>query len=318
MTDLKATLNASGSTLAKPYLEEAAAAFNEKNKGVQINYAGGGSGKGRTDFSDQVTDFGASDSPFKDEDKAKVKGGEFFYFPFVLAPITVSYNLDGVSKLQLTPATIAKIFQRDVKVWNDPAIAADNPGVTLPATAITVAHRSDGSGTTQNFTEFLNKAVGGDGTWKLKSGSTVEWPADTQGAEGNSGVAKIVKDTKGGIGYVDYSDAKANGLKFASVQNKAGKFVEATLAGASAAAAGAEIKADLTFSSTWATGDAAYPIAAQAFLLVYKNQPDKAKGEALKAFIQYALTDGQTLAAKVDYAALPKSVADKAVAQLLF
>ena len=140
------------------------------------------------------------------------------------APITVSYNLSGVTKpLKFTPATLAKIFQGDITTWNDPAIAADNPGVKLPSTKITIARRSDSSGTTQNFTSYLTKAAGS--VWKLGAGSTVTWPDGSQGGNGNPGVSTIVKATDGAIGYVDYSDAVASGLKFGSVQNPSGKFI---------------------------------------------------------------------------------------------
>jgi phosphate transport system substrate-binding protein len=318
LSTMTGTLNASGATFPKAFYDEAIAAFKTKAKGITINYGGGGSGKGRQDLADQVTDWAGSDGTVAEADKAKYKGGEFLYFPTVVAPITLSYNLDGVDKLQLSAGTVAKIYQREIKSWDDAAIAADNPGVKLPATPIVAAHRSDSSGTTSNFTSFLDKAVGtgGDGSWKLKAGSTVEWPADTQGGDGNGGVAKIVKDTKGAIGYVDLSDAKAAGLKFATVKNKAGKFVAPTLEATSAAAAGATIKPDLTFSLAWADGDAAYPIAAQTWIIVYKKQADKTKGEATKAFIQYVLTDGQTLAPKLDFGPLPKDLAAKAIAQL--
>jgi len=315
--DLKGTLDASGATFPKAFYEEAIAEFTAEYKGTTINYGGGGSGKGRQDLADQIVDWAGSDSPIPDADKAKFKGGDVLYFPTVVAPITVSANLD-VDKLQLSCQTIAKIFQREIKTWNDAAIATDNPGVSLPSTAIVVAHRADSSGTTDNFTKFLDKGcgTGGDGTWKLKSGSTVEWPSDTQAGQGNSGVAQIVKDTKGAIGYVDLSDAKASGLKFASVKNKAGKFVAPTLEAASAAAGGVAVKDDLTFSASWAEGDASYPIAAQTWILVYKKQTDKASAQITQAFLQYILTDGQTLAPQVDFAPLPKTLVDKATAQL--
>ena len=313
-----ATLNASGATFPKAFYEAAIADFTKVNKDVKINYAGGGSGKGRTDLADQITDWAGSDGTVKDADKATFKGGDFLYFPTVVAPITVSYNADGVDKLNLTPTVIAKIFQAEITKWNDPAIAADNAGVKLPDAAIVVVHRSDGSGTTDNFTKFLDASVGakGDGTWKLKSGSTVEWPTTTTAAEGNGGVAKAIKDTKGAIGYVDLSDAKATGLKFASIQNQAKAFIAPTLEGASAAAEGAEVKPDLTYFAGWAKGDKAYPIAAQTWIIVYKKQTDKAKGEATKAFINYVLTDGQKTAKDIDFAPLPKALADKAITQL--
>src|SRR5215831_18320402 len=220
------TLNGSGSTFQKAYQEESIEKFKKINSGVTVNYGGGGSGKGRQDLSDMVVDFAGSDAAFKDADLAKTKGGEILYFPLLLGPITISYNVDGVNKLHLTPETLAKIFQRDIKKWNEKEIAAENPGVKLPDADIVVARRADGSGTTENFTKYLDAAA--KGTWKLKSGSTVEWPADTQAGQGNSGVAQVVKSTKGAVGYVDLSDAKASGLHFATVKNQAGKFIEPT------------------------------------------------------------------------------------------
>ena len=307
------TLNASGATFPQPFYEQVIASFAEKHSGVTINYGGGGSGKGRTDLQTGVVDFAGSDGLVKAEDVAKYKGA-FLYFPTVAAPITVSYHVEGVDSLQLSPETIAKIFSREIKTWNDKAIAADNPGAKLPATAIVVAHRSDGSGTTENFTKFLKAAA--PTVWKLDAGSTVNWPADTQGGNGNSGVAQIVKDSNGAIGYVDFSDAKATGLKWAKVKNKAGKYVDATLDGASAALAGVEIKPDLSYNPLWAEGDAAYPITAPTWILAYTTQSDKAKGEALKAFLKYIYSDGQDMAAEVNYAKLPATLKDKAVAQV--
>jgi phosphate transport system substrate-binding protein len=317
-SDLAAELNASGATFPKKFYEEVIASFTEANPGVTINYAGGGSGKGRQDLADQIVDWAGTDGTIKDADLPGFKGGEVLYFPTVVAPITVSYNVSGVDALQLSPATVAGIFQRTITNWNDPAIAADNPDATLPDKAITVVHRSDSSGTTGNFTKFLEKSVGKDagGIWTLGTDSTVEWPADTQAGEGNTGVAQIVSSTDGAIGYVDLSDATDAGLAFASIQNKAGKFVEPTLEGASAAAEGAEIADNLTFSAIWADGDAAYPITAQTWIIAYATQTDAAKADALKAFLTYVLTDGQTLAPEVNFAPLPADLATKALAQL--
>jgi len=308
-----ATLNASGATFPQPFYEQVISQFSDKHSGVTINYAGGGSGKGRTDLQNAVVDFAGSDGLVKAEDVAKYKG-EFLYFPTVAAPITVSYKLDGVDSLQLSPETIAKIFQREIKTWNDKAIAADNPGAKLPATAIAVAHRSDGSGTTENFTKFLKAAA--PSVWKLDSGPTVNWPTDTQAGNGNSGVAQIVSGTNGAIGYVDFSDATAAKLKWAKVKNKAGKFVDATLDGASAALAGVTVNDDLSYNPLWADGDAAYPITAPTWILAYKNQADKAKGAALKAFLQYIYNDGQGMAAEINYAKLPDSLKQKGLAQV--
>jgi phosphate transport system substrate-binding protein len=309
-----ATLNASGATFQKPYQEVAIEAFMKANKKITINYGAGGSGKGRQDFADQVVDFACTDAPYKDADLGKVKGGDFFYFPNVLGAITVSFNVDGVDKLSLSAPTLAKIFQREIKKWNDPAIAADNAGVTLPDADIIVAHRSDGSGTTENFTKYLDKASGG--AWKLKAGSTVEWPSDTQAGNGNSGVAQIVKSTKGAVGYVDLSDAKASGLKYASIKNQAGKFVDPTADAVSAAGDGIEVNDKLLFSALDAKGDTAYPITAQSWCMLYKKAKDPAKAAALKSYFKYMLTDGQKLLPEIDFAPIPKSLADKALAQL--
>lgn len=308
------TLNASGSTFQKAFQEEAITAFGKTHRNIKINYGGGGSGKGRQDLADMVTDFAGSDSPYKDADLSKLKGGDVLYFPVVLGAVSISYNISGVKKLQLSPETAAKIFQRDIKTWNDAAIAADNPGVTLPGTDIVVVHRADGSGTTDIFTKFLDGASAG--AWKLKSGSTIEWPADTQAGQGNGGVAQLVKSTAGAIGYVDLSDAKASGLTYASVKNGAGKYVEPTAESVSAAGEGIEVKDNLTFSAVNAKGDAAYPVTGQSWIIVYAKQTDKAKGEATKAYLRYLLTDGQQLLGPLDFAPLPKSLAEKAVAQL--
>ena len=205
---VKGTLQGSGSTFQLAYQQEAIDAFQKANSGTTITYGGGGSGKGRTDLASKTVDFAGSDAAFADADKP---ADPILYFPILMGPITVPYNLDGVDDLQLSADTIAKIFQRQITKWDDPAIVADNPDAKLPSTDIVVAHRSDGSGTTQNFTTWLSKAA--PSTWTLAPGSTVEWPADTQAGNGNAGVAQIVKDTKGAIGYVDLSDAKASGLK---------------------------------------------------------------------------------------------------------
>jgi phosphate transport system substrate-binding protein len=308
------TLNGSGSTFQKAFQETAIELFKKAHAGTTVNNGGGGSGKGRQDLADLVVDFAGSDSPYKEADLPKNKGGEVLYFPILLGPITVSYNVDGVDKLQLSPETIAKIFQRDIKKWNDPAIAADNPGVKLPGADIVVAHRADGSGTTDNFTKYLDAAA--KGTWRLKSGSTVEWPADTQAGQGNSGVAQIVKSTKGAIGYVDLSDAKASGLRYASVKNLLGKFVEPTAESASAAGDGITVKEDLTFSAINAKGPFAYPITYQSWVIVYAKQTDAAKGAALKAYLRFLLTDAQKQLKDLDFAPLPKSLQDRAVQQL--
>lgn len=315
---LSGSLVGSGATFPKSFYDEAIAELTGKASGLKIEYGGGGSGKGRSDLQENVVDFAGTDGVVKEADIAKFKGGEFVYVPTVIAPITMSYNLPGVDKLQLSPTSIAAIFQREVTKWNDPIIAADNAGVTLPATDIVVARRADGSGTTDNFTKFLNASAGPDagGGWKLASGSEVEWPADTQAGDGNSGVAQIVSTTEGAIGYVDLSDAKANNLKFAAVKNKAGKYIEPTLEATTEAAKGTKINDDLTFFLGWADGDGAYPIAAQTWIIAYTKQADPAKAAALKGLLTYLLTDGQALAPTIDYAALPADLQAKALANV--
>ena len=209
------------------------------------------------------------------------KGKTVLYFPVIIGPITMAYNLSGVSNLKLTPTVIANIFQGKITTWNDPAIASINPGVTLPSTPITIAVRSDSSGTTQNFTLFLKDAV--PSVWTLGSSSTIKWPSTARAGSGNRGVAQIVKSTPGAIGYVDYATAKASGLTFASVQNKAGDYVAPSPASASAAADGATVATNLTFDAVWASGASAYPITYQSWDLVYAMQPNANDAALLKA-----------------------------------
>ena len=250
---LSGTLNASGSTLQLVYQQQAIQSFKSIQSGMTVNYGGGGSGKGRTDLASNVVQFAGSDSPIPSTDLHLFNGKTVLYYPILISPITVSYNLPGMkSGLKLDAPTIAKIFQAEIKKWNDPAIAALNPGVKLPSTAITIAHRSDSSGTTQNFSEFL--VEGAPGVWKLGSDSTINWPANSRGGSANGGVAQIIKSTAGAIGYVDYADAKASGLTFASVKNKDGSYVAPSVQSASEAASNAQLKPDLTFSAIWAPG----------------------------------------------------------------
>src|SRR5436190_10189664 len=311
---LTGTLNGSGSSFQDAFDQKSKAEFAKLASGVTVNYTKSGSGAGKTDLQNQVAQFAGTDSTIKDEDKPKFKGGDVLYFPTVGAPITVSFNVSGVDKLSLSADTLAGIFQGDIKTWNDPKIAADNPGATLPATTIAVVHRSDGSGTTSNFTKFLKKAS--PNVWKLDSGDTVNWPATTQGAEKNSGVASLVKSTDGAVGYVDLADAVNADLELASVNNAAGKFVEPTLDGASAALAGATVNADLTYDPINASGDGSYPITSPTWIILYKKQPDAATAEALRGWLNFILTDGQGFAKGVGYAPLPSDLATKALDQL--
>jgi phosphate transport system substrate-binding protein len=313
---LSGTLNGSGATFPKAFYDECIATFEDAAPDLTVNYPTppGGSGKGKTDLASGVTQWGATDSLVSDADKPTFQGGEFLYFPTVAAPITVSYNLSGVDGLDLTPETLAKIFQAEITTWNDPAIAADNSGVDLPSETITVVRRADGSGTTSNFTKYLTAAAGS--AWTLGSGDTVNWPTSSRGENGNTGVAQAVQSTAGAIGYVDYSDASALGLTFASIQNKDGEFVPASLDGASAALAGASIKPDLTLDALNASGADSYPITAGTYIIVYVDQPDQSTADNLQGWITFVLTDCQDIAADVDFAKLPSSLQEDALAQV--
>jgi phosphate transport system substrate-binding protein len=308
------TLNGSGSTFQLAYDQAAIQNFQQANSGVTVNYQGKGSGAGQTDLANQVVDFAGSDVTVSASALSTFKGGSLLYFPTILGPITVSYNLSGVSSLKLSAATIAKIFSLTITNWNDPAIAADgNSG--LPNQPITVVHRSDSSGTTANFTAYLKSADPTD--WTLGAGKTVNWGGSTVAGNGNNGVAAAIKGKTGAIGYVDFSDAKAAGLVWAQVKNSAGNFVDATLAGASASAADATVKPDLTYNPINQKGAQDYPITSPTYIITYAKYTDAGKVALLKAFIGYILgTDGQAAAKGVDFAPLPSSLDQQAVAQL--
>jgi len=311
------TINGSGATFPQGMIDACREAFAEVQPNVTVNYPnpGGGSGKGRQEFADQVTAWGASDAPYPSTDLPKVKGGAFLYVPYVTAPITVSYNLEGVSKrLKFTPATLAKIFQGDITTWNDAAIAADNPGVKLPATKVTIARRSDSSGTTQNFTGYLVKAAGS--VWKLGTGSTITWPEGSQGGNGNPGVSAIVGQTNGAIGYVDFSDAKATGLDYGAVQNAAGKYIVPSLPAATAALDGVALASDGLYDPLNSPAAAAYPITAPTWLLVYQKYSNADTANAVKAWAEYLIGGCQKLAKSVDYAPIPKEWAKQTKTRL--
>lgn len=308
-----ATLNGSGATFPQAYYETVISEFKTAQPNVTVTYGGGGSGKGQTDLQAGLVQWAGSDSTVKPEDVSKFKG-PFLYFPTVAAPITVSYNLSGVKNLQLSPSTLAGIFSGKITTWDDAAIKTDNPKATLPSTAITVAHRADGSGTTANFTAYLVAAAGTD--WTLGTDKVVNWPAGQQAGNANAGVAQIVKDTSGSIGYVDYSDAKASGLVFAAIKNKSGKYVTPSLDSATAALAGATVNADLTYNPLNAPGADAYPITAPTYILVYTTQSDANVKAALQGFLDYIYGEGQSLAESVDFAKLPADLLSKAQAQV--
>jgi phosphate transport system substrate-binding protein len=312
-SSLSGTLNASGSTFQLTFQQTAIQSFKSIQPSMTVNYGGGGSGKGRTDLASGVVQFAGSDSPIPSDEASSFKGKTVLYFPVVIGPITMSYNLSGVTGLKLDPAVIADLFQGKITKWNDPAITALNPGLKLPSTPVVIARRSDSSGTTANFSQFL---VDSAPNWKLGTSSTISWPATSRGGNGNGGVAQIVKTTAGAIGYVDYSDAKASGLSYASVKNKDGNYVAPSIAGATAAADNATVAPNLTFSSVWTPGATSYPITYQSWDLVFQKQSSANTTKMLKAYIGYLLGDGQKLLPQLNYAPLPASLDQKAVAQL--
>jgi phosphate transport system substrate-binding protein len=313
---LSGTLNGSGSTFQLPFNQAAINGFQSVASGVTVNYAGGGSGKGKTDLQNQIVQWAGTDSLIKDTDQSLYKGGTVLYFPTVAAPITVSYHLSGVSKpIKLDGSVLGQIFSTTVKTWNAPAIAALNSGVTLPNTPIVVVHRSDASGTTNNFTHYLTLAASTT-DWALGTGDTVNWSTSTQAGNGNSGVAQVIKSTNGAIGYVDFSDAKAAGLTYASIKNKSGSYEAPTLAGASAAVGTATVNPNLTFFALDSTGPTAYPITSATYVIVYEKQTDTKLGNALKGWLNYLLTGAQALAEPANFAPLPSSLQQKAIAQL--
>jgi phosphate transport system substrate-binding protein len=311
---LSGRIDASGSTFQLTFQQTAISGFKSVDPGITVNYSGVGSGTGRANLAAGTVNFAGSDSPIPSKETDNFKGKPpVLYFPILVGPITMAYNLPGVTSLKLTPDVIAGIFQGDIKTWNDPKITAINPGVTLPSTPITLAVRSDSSGTTANFSMFL---VDSSPSWKLGTDSTIKWPSTAHAASGNGGVATVVKSTAGAIGYVDYSTAKASGLSYASVKNKDGNFVAPSAAGASAAAAGVTVGSDLTFHAVWGTGAQAYPITYQSWVLVYAKQSSANEAALLKAYIAYLLGPGQAMLEQLNYAPLPSSIDQQAIAQL--
>lgn len=310
---LSGTLNGSGASFPDPLQQTVIGEFKSVAPNLTVNYAKSGSSAGKADLAGNTVQFAGSDSLVKDEEAAKMQG-EFLYIPITAAPITVSYNLPEVEELNLSADLIAKIFQTEVTTWNDPAIAAENPDAELPDAEIAVVHRSDGSGTTNNFTKFLKKAS--PEAWKLGSGDSVEWSPATMGAEKSSGVSSLIGSTPGAIGYVDLADSVSAKLQRARVQNSEGNYVEPLLPNASAALDGAEIAEDLTYDPLNAGGADTYPITAPTWVLVYVKQPSQDVVDNLKGYLTYFLTEGQKLAPTVGYAALPAELQEKALAQL--
>ena len=304
-------LTGAGATFPYPLYSKWFSEYAAKT-GVRINYQSIGSGGGIRQLSEETVDFGASDGPMSDDELKRAKGGPILHIPTVLGADAVTYNLPGVaSGLKLSPDVLADIFLGRITKWNDPRLAALNPGVRLPSTDMLVVHRSDGSGTTYIFTDYLTTV---SNAWKAGpgKGKEVRWPVGL-GAKGNEGVAGQIKQTPGSIGYVELAYAKQNALSVAAIRNAAGEFVMPSVDAVTAAAAGAAqnlpANTDYRISIVNAPGQGAYPISSFTWILVYEKQKDPVKARKLADFLDWALTEGEKHAAPLDYAPLPESMA---------
>lgn len=311
---LRGPVVGAGSSLQAPFQEVAIDQLSSLAPDLDVNYQASGSGRGKQELADQLVDFAGTESAVRPEDTGKFKGGALLTIPVVGAPIAVTYNLEGVEFLQLRPETLAQIFQRDITRWDDPRIAADNPGTAFPARPILLARRADSSGTTNAFTAYLALAAGS--AWRLGSGDTITWPDDTQASVGNAGVSQVVKTTPGSIGYADAADANATSLLTVAIRNRNGEFVRPTVDGASRALEASTVSDDLLVHALDAPGAGVYPITTVTYLLTYAEQRDAAKADALKGYLGFLLSDGQALAASATMTPLPEPLRQRAVAAL--
>jgi phosphate transport system substrate-binding protein len=308
-------LAGAGSTFTEPFYTKAFYQYSQLHSSVAVNYQPIGSGGGIQQFTKGTVDFGASDVPMTAAEVAAAGGADAIAeFPTTLGVAAIAYNLAGIDKLQLDGPTLAKIYLGQIKTWNDPALAALNGTTKLPGTPISVTHRSEGSGTSYAFTDYLSKQ---SAEWQTKVGvgKSVQWPTGI-GANGNAGVANAVKTTDGAIGYVELAFVVQARMQQAYLKNKNGKFVQASLAGGSAAAAGTTGLSTTNFSITDAPGDTSYPIATFTWAIMKKTQADAAKGKALTYLMQWLVTGGQQYGKDLQYAPLPKAVSDLAQTSL--
>lgn len=307
-------LNGAGSTFAQPVYADWAQSFTKIESGAQVNYQAIGSGGGVQQFTAQTVDFGATDVSLLASETAKVPGA-YIEFPTCLGAVVVSYNLPTVTTpLKFDGATLASIFLGKIKKWNDPAIAALNPGVTLPSTAIQVVHRADGSGTTSIFTTWL-KLHSAEWASKVGAGKSVQWPTG-QGGNGNAGVAAAMKQTAGSIGYVELQYALGTGLPAALIKAPDGTFVAPSADSVAKAGSGLSFPITPTTNILDSTVSGAYPISSTTYVLIYTHQTDQSKAQTLVDFWTWALTKGQSGLATLHYAALPDSVAKASLAEL--
>jgi phosphate transport system substrate-binding protein len=303
-------INGAGATFPQQIYTKWFDEYQKVDPSVRFNYQGIGSGGGQKQILAETVDFGASDGPMSDDNLAKAPR-TLWHLPTVAGAVAVSYNLEGNPQLNLDGQALAGIFLGTIAKWNDPAIAALNPGVKLPPDDIVVVHRSDGSGTSFIFTDYLS-TVSPDWKQKVGKGVSVSWPVGL-GGKGNAGVSGQIKQTPGSIGYVELAYAHQNKLPFANMKNSSGAFITPTVESVTASLASATIPEDFRFSMVNAPGEQAYPICGTTWLLVYAEQKDHAKGEKLVQFLKWAYVDGEKFAAGLDYAPLPDSVVKRAL-----
>ena len=306
-------INGAGATFPYPIYSKWFDEYAKVDPSVRFNYQSIGSGGGQKQITARTVDFGASDGPMSDENLAKAPG-KILHIPTVAGADVITYNLPGDPKLKLNSDAIVNIFLGNITKWNDPKIAALNPDVTLPDLPVVVVHRSDGSGTTFIFTDYLSST---SPVWEdsVGKGTSVKWPVGL-GGKGNEGVAGQVKQLSGAVGYVELIYAKQNQMPYADVKNSAGNFITPSLDSVGAALATAKIPDDFRFSMVNAPGDKAYPIAGTTWLLVYQQQKDAAKGKKLVEFLNWALIHGEGMASSLDYASLPDDVQQRVLERI--
>jgi phosphate transport system substrate-binding protein len=309
------TISGAGSTFQTNFQQGAISAFKSVSPSITVNYNPVGSGTGRSDLYANSVLYAGSDSPIPSKEAGEVPTGKtVLYFPVQVGPIAIAYNVSGVTGLKLDATVLAGIFSGKITTWNDPAIKALNSSASLPSSSISLEVRSDSSGTTQNFSQYLVDAAGS--AWTLGTASTISFPKSAHANDGGSAVAAAVKATSDSIGYVDFSTATASGLTAASIKNSAGDYVAPSSASAAAAATHVTPAANLTFLTVNEPGATSYPITYQSWDLVYAKQPNANDAALLQAYLGYLLGAGQSLLTPLNLAPLPASIDAAAKAQL--
>jgi phosphate transport system substrate-binding protein len=313
------TLNGAGATFPNPMYSKWFSDYNKLHPDIRFNYQSIGSGGGIRQVIEGTVDFGASDGPMSDEQVAQAQsktGSKILHIPTVLGAVVPAYNVPGVTgEIKFTPEALAGIFLGKITSWNDPIIAKANPGVNLPSQSVVVVHRSDGSGTTFIFTDYLSK-VSPEWQGAVGKGTSVKWPVGL-GGKGNEGVAGMIRQMQGAIGYIELIYAVQNNIPYGSVRNAAGEFVKASLAGVTAAAGSMKnMPADFRVSITNAPGKDAYPISSFTWLLIPQQSKDANKGKMIADFLNWMVDEGQKSTAQLTYAPLPESVVEKVKATI--